>query len=236
MKKLLMALTALLLLAGAMLPGIASAVMDRHTEASYQPIHSVALDISRETPLTALEKLRLIQNVVDIDPSQATMTEAEVYAAAEAGMQPYIDAGLFQWFQPDHQSAVPKLAVDTADPSRHLVCWTVTYISKRAPNQTLLMDLDDETGQILGISHACYEEFSMDGVWERNQKTLDAFSAIFFSGLGLTEEAAGAEYRLLERDGGVSVAQYRFMDDLAVSPQIDFYAEGGGGFFTVFWF
>ena len=235
MKKLLITFTALLLLTGAMLPGIASAVLDRTAVPAYQPMRPVALELSEEVPPTALEKLRLISYVVDIDASQAAMTEEEVFAAAEAGMEPYVDAGLFQWFETDHQSAAAKLAVDPADPSRHLVCWTVTYISK-PEQQTLVLDLDDETGQILSIRHDRYDSFSMEGVWERNQETLEAFSAIFFSGLGLTEEMAGAEYQLLERDGGVSVAQYRFTEDPQGGKQIDFYAEGGGGFYTVFWF
>ena len=228
MKKILIILAVLLLLAGAMLPGIAAAVMDSHAEASYRPMQSASLDISRETPLAALEKLRLVQNVVDIDASQAAMTEEEVFSAAEAGLQPYIDAGLFQWFQPDNQSAAAKLAVDPADPSHHLVCWTVTYISKQAPQRTLLLDIEDATGQILSISYNCYDSFTMEGVWERNKKTLDAFSAIFFSGLGMT----APEYALLERDGGVSVARYVFPE----GGQIDLYAEGGGAFYVVCWF
>ena len=228
MKKMLIFLALLLFLAGAMLPQIASAVMDSHPNVSYRPILSTALDISRETSLAPLEKLRLVQNVVDLDPSQASMTEEEAYAAAEAGIQPYIGAGLFQWFQPDRQSAAPKLAVDPADPSRHLVCWTVTYISKQEPQRSLLMDIEDGTGQILSISYNCYGSFTVEGVWERNQKALDGFSSIFFSGLGLT----APERELLERDGGVSVARYVFPE----GGQIDLYAEGGGAFYAVCWF
>ena len=229
MKKILIFPAVLLLLAGAVLPGIAAAVTDSRREVSYHPMQSVALELSPEQSLTPLEKLRLVQNVVDIDPSQASMTEEEVYAAAEAGMEPYINAGIFQWFQPDHQSAAPKLAVDPADPSRHLVCWTVTYISKQEPTQALLLDLDDKTGQILSITYDRNESFSMKGVWDRNIQTLEGFSDIFFSGLGMAVEE---EYQLFEKHGGTSVARYVFPE----GGQIDLYAEGGGAFYVVCWF
>ena len=232
MKKILIALTAVFLAVIAALPVIVGAVMDSNAPVGYSPMQSVKLDISQNPKLSYLEKLHLFSytQAVDIQENQASMTEEEAISAAISAMQPYVDAGIFEWFEPDHHSAVPKLAVDTKDTSRYVVHWSVTFIHKKDPTQNLMLDIDDESGKILGIRYDRYTSFSMDGVWERNQAIMDAFTAIYFSQLGLTEEAAQVEYQYLERDGGVSCAQYHFPE-----LQIDFYVDGTGGFYVVFW-
>ena len=240
---LLLLLTVLLLAGFAALPVIAASLQDSRVvnQSGYQQMQTIKLDYGNEKEtLPIMGKLALftIMQTIDIDSSQATMTQEEVFLAAETQMKAYENAGIFQWFDVALRSATPKLGIDPNDATNYVVFWTVTYISEKDQNQTLLLDIDDETGKILCIRHEVYDSYSMDGVWERNQKIMNEFTNIYFSQLGMTaakeyaESEAGFEY--YERDGGVANALYTFTDVTYGEISIDFYVEGAGGFYLYF--
>ena len=226
MKKILVFLTGLLLLLGAILPRIVAAVQDDAilSRGGYSEITTIRLDFLERTMMDKLSILSHAQPV-DITRTQATMTQEAVFAAVEREMAMYEDAGIFQWFEITRLTAQPKLGIDVNDVNHYLVYWTVTYINKKDPNRSLVVDLDDESGKILSIRYEVYDTYSMDGVWERNRATMDAFTEIYFSQLDLTPR----DYEYFERDGGVSSALYHF-EEFA----IEFFAEGAGGFYLYF--
>ena len=226
MKKALIFLTILLLLLGGSMPWIVSAVQDNALlhHSGYCDIDSIQLDFSERSMADKLSLLSHSQPV-DITHTQATMIQEEVFAAVEREMAQYEDAGIFQWFEITRRTAQPKLGIDVNDVNRFLVYWTVTYINKKDPSRSLIVDLDDESGKILSIRYEVYDTYSMDGVWERNRATIDTFTEIYFSQLDVTPP----DYEYFERDGGVSSALYHF-EEFA----IEFFAEGAGGFYLYF--
>ena len=226
MKKALIFLTILLLLLGGGMPWIVSAVQDNAmlNHSDYSEITAIQLDFSERSMADKLSLLSHSQPV-DITHTQATMTQEEVFVAVEREMAQYEDAGIFQWFEITRRTAQPKLGIDVNDVNHYLVYWTVTYINKKDPSRSLIVDLDDESGKILSIRYCVYDTYSMDGVWERNRATMDAFTEIYFSQLDVTPP----DYEYFERDGGVSSALYHF-EELA----IEFFAEGAGGFYLYF--
>ena len=226
MKKALIFLTILLLLLGGGMPWIVSAVQDNALlhHSGYCDIDAIQLDFSERSMADKLSLLSRSQPV-DITHTQATMTQEEVFAAVEREMAQYEDAGIFQWFEITRRTAQPKLGIDVNDVNHYLVYWTVTYINKKDPSRSLVVDLDDESGKILSIRYEVYDTYSMDGVWDRNRATMDAFTEIYFSQLDVTPP----NYEYFERDGGVSSALYRF-EEFA----IEFFTEGAGGFYLYF--
>lgn len=244
MKKLkipiLLLLTLGLLLLFACLPGIVSAVSDFQAgkAPTCRDIRSVRLDISQDGPLSFPDKLLLLKDaqVVDLDQSQATMTEVEVEGAVTAFLQNCETAGVIEPFVPTHFSMQPKLVYDYYDPSSYLVVWSVTILSKKEPNRFLLLDVDDETGAILSISYNVSRSFTMDGVWERNRAVMDRFVSLYFDQLGiLYADSAqmpasldiGFEYR--EVDGGVSEASYTFTNSRNQVFTVLISVDGAGG-------
>ena len=226
MKKALIFLTILLVLLGGGMPWIVSAVQDNALlhHSGYCDIDAIQLDFSERSMADKLSLLSRSQPV-DITHTQATMIQEEVFAAVEREMAQYEDAGIFQWFEITRRTAQPKLGIDVNDVNHYLVYWTVTYINKTDPSRSLIVDLDDESGKILSIRYEVYDTYSMDGVWERNRATMDAFTEIYFSQLDVTPP----NYEYFERDGGVSSALYRF-EEFA----IEFFTEGAGGFYLYF--
>lgn len=247
MKKLiapfLILLTVLALVVCALLPYFAAVAQDSITvnHSGFSDMQTVKLDLREEREARPMMgKLALLGNMetVAIDPSQMQMTEDEVFAAVDAAMADYEAAGIFQWFDIVHRSAVANFGVDLNDASNFLMYWTVSYSSPADGTQWLLVDVDDETGKILNIHYAVYESYSMDGVWERNETIMAAFTDIYFAQLGLTptkeyaESIASGTY--YERDGGVTEAYYSFGDAVYGEINIVFIVEGAGGFYIYF--
>lgn len=241
---LLILLAAALLAACAALPAVAAAVQDRSAvnHSGFSGLKSVKLELhEKDETLPMLGKLACLRNMasVNIAPIQASMTEEEAIAAAEAAMVLYEEAGIFQWLDLTCLSAVPKLSMDPEDASEFIMYWTVTFVGETDGGPSLLLDVDDDTGKILCISYAVYGSYTMDDVWERNAGILDAFTDIYFSQLGLTEAAqqvisTGTGYKYFERDGECSSAQYSFSDTVYGEINLEFSVDGAGGFSLCF--
>lgn len=239
--KFLILVTGLILLLCAVLPAIAAAVQDRLSvnRSGFSEMQTVKLDLrGEETSMPILGKLALLSHmeIIGLAPSQMSMTEEEVFKAAQEQMTAYEEAGIFQWFDVTLRSAVPKLGVDLNDANNFLVFWTVTFTNDEKPTRSLGMDIDDETGKILGISYAVYDSYSMEDVWKRNRVIMNDFTDIYFSRLDLTEAAAYAEssegdYTYFERDGGISSALYSLEDPVYGRINLEFYVDGAGGFY-----
>lgn len=237
----LILLTLLFLAACAVLPVLAAVVQDSTTTNHFNQsgMKSIELDMNKHREsIPMMGKLALLRNMetINIDPSQASMTEAEVFQAAQEQMKAYEEAGIFQWFDVTLRSAEPKLGIDLKDANNFLVYWTVSFVNEDGEGQWLNLDIDDETGRILCIYYGVYGSYSMDGVWQRNKIIMQEFTDIYFSQLDLTvakERALSAEngYSYNERDGGVSSALYSFWDATYGEISLEFYVEGPGGFY-----
>lgn len=230
----LFAVTALLF-AGAFFPKIISEIFDRSNAGipSYHNIPPLQLHLNDVEPvLTTMEKFALLScgMAVNISQNQATMTEAVVQEAVYSRMVEYEKALIFQWFEPTRTSMQPYLMYDPSDSARHFVVWTVAMIGE---NQSLLVEIDDETGNILRISYEIFGEFSMDGIWERNKAVMDKLIDIYFSQLGLYYDIENAtisrmDYR--EVDGGLTEMYFVFEEDTYGIHYILFNVYGTGGF------
>lgn len=222
-----------LLLVFALLPKLVSRVLDAHRgkTPSYSDMKSVELDLStRGSGLSFPEKLALLAHAsaVDMQADQMSMTEQEAQEVIIAHLTRMDSLGLVGAFEPATYSLVPKLMYDVFDASRNFTIWTVSFVS---PEVTLLMDVDDETGAVLCISHHRSESFSMDGVWERNHNFMDSLTQFYFSQFGLLEyakELCFTDYA--EVDGGVSEAHYSFTPMDTEPFQMQFNVDGAGGF------
>ena len=237
----LILLTILFLAACAVLPVIAAVVQDSTTVNHFNisQMKSIELDMNkhRET-IPMMGKLALLRNMetINIDPSQASMTEEEAFQAAQEQMKAYEEAGIFQWFDVTHRYAEPKLGIDLKDANNFLVYWTVSFVNEDGEGQWLNLDIDDETGKILCIYYGVYGSYSMDGVWQRNKIIMQKFTDIYFSQLDLAvaKELALSTvngYAYYEQDGGVSDALYNFWDATYGEISLEFYVEGPGGFY-----
>ena len=250
MKKLkipaLVLLTLGILMLFALLPRLISSAMDIRLSQtpSFRDMLSIQLNTDAQPQaLSPMDKLAFVSiaEAANTTQDQMRMDEEEVNNAVYEFLHQCEAAGIFQPFEPSTVAIQPKLLYDLSNPAKHIFVWTVTMLYKEEPNQRLLVDVDDETGQILCISYANYQEYSMDSVWERNKTVVDAISDIYFSQLGLQDirqnNAVSASDGLLdhtyyERDGGVTDAVYVFRDTLYGEFMIQFTADGAGGFST----
>lgn len=237
-----------LLLFFALLPKLISFALDMRL--SKTPNFSEMLSIQLNTgtqsqAFSAMDKLAFLSvaEATDTTQDQMTMNEDAVTDAVSAFMYQCEAAGIFQPFEPSTVTMQPKLLYDLTDPSKHMFVWTVTmlYKDKGEPSQRLGLDVDDETGQILCIIYGNYQEYSMNGVWERNKTVADAFTDIYFTQLGLLDTAeeventatdAGSIYEYKEVDGGVTEVIYTFEDSAYGKFIVQFTVDGAGGFQT----
>lgn len=241
---LLILLTIVLLIAGASLPTIVAAVQDRVTvdHSGFGDMPSIELTLSRDKDsMDAAEKLLLLaaDNRIYISEAEANMTADDALTALCAEMDRYIDAGIFEWFDASSISCEPFICIDTNDTQRYNIFWTITMINKNEPYQVLMADMDDETGVIYSLRYEAYQEYALNGVWERNETVMDAFTDLYFQALGWTEAAeyarsTGIGYEYLELDGEVSCARYSFGDTQYGEINMEFYVYGSGGFITYF--
>ena len=205
---LVLMLTGLLFAFFAVLPQLAGVLYDDmfRGQSGSSPIQSVELelhDMDSDAPGYMLRKLALerSQTSVPITPQQASMTEEEVIAAAQAGMEIYVDAGIFEWFDCTYQGAEPYFGLEPSDKNRHMIFWSVVFTNENPPYQSLLLHIDDETGKIIYIKYednGTTREFANA---EAAEQLLDRFIHAFLSPLSLLPSQLGT-YENLE--GSVS--------------------------------
>lgn len=243
MKKLknavILLLTLLLIGCGAILPGIVGALMDRDmvNQTGTREMASIALDMDGEKrSLTTVGKIDLLCRAqsINITEKEASMTVPDVNAAVEKAIQAYIDAGVFEWFDFDAWITQPKLCIDPDNPDNYGIFWNVTIINKNAPYQSLVMDIDDETGTVYSIRYDIYESYSVDGVWERNAAVMDGVVHVYLSQLGMMEPDAEPYLEYGELDGEVLWGGFYFTDENYGHCGIEFNVTGSGSFWNYF--
>lgn len=228
-----------LLAVGAGLPRLVAVATDRNhlDQPGTREMQSIDLDLSGERrELSVGGKIDLLRHcqIIDITEKEATMTVAEVNAAAEAAMAEYVDAGIFQWFDITSWTSQPKLCIDPDAPDNYGIFWMVTVINELKPYQSLGIDIDDETGTVYSIRYDLYGEYSLDGVWERNYSTMDAVSHVYLNQLGLLEQNMEPNIEYGELDGEVLCGRFFFKDDDFGKIGIEFYVTGTGSFWVYF--
>ena len=111
-------------------------------------------------------------------------------------------AGILQPFEPTTFTLQPKLLYDLSDFSKHFTLWSVVLLNETDPHQSLLLDVDDETGQILSLSYYINREFAMDqSVISYNKSLMEIFTGLYFEQLELTQEATAIKASNPETDG-----------------------------------
>lgn len=235
-----------LLLLFASLPQLASSAMDirlRQTPV-FSDMFSIQLNTDPEQQaLTAIDKLAFlsIAEITNTTQDLMTMEENEVIDAVNAFLIECEAAGIFYPFEPSSVSIQPKLHYDLSDPTNHMLVWFVTMLYEGEPIQSLRLDVEDGTGQILCITYGNYQEYEMDGVWERNITVADALTDLYFTQLGLLDvseeikvNATDADiiYDYNEVDGGVTEVVYVFEDSAYGEFFVQFTVDGAGGFQT----
>ena len=232
--------TLALLAVGAAMPKLLAMVNDRNhlNQPGTQQMQSIALDLSGENRvLSTVGKIDLLRSgkIIAVTENEASMTEAAVNATAGAAMEAYINAGIFQWFDVTAWNASPMLCIDPDAPDHYGIFWSVTILNENEPYQSLMMDIDDETGKIFSIRYDCYGTYSLDGVWERNTAVMDAFTHVYLNQLGLLDQEntePNMEYG--ELDGEVLCGRFFLTDDDHGEIAIEFYVTGTGSFWNFF--
>lgn len=235
-------LTVLLIAALALLPQAVASVSD--TMANEKPgtasIQSIELELrgDDQQPGYMMRKLALEQwmTTVPIKSDEASMTEDEVYAAVEAGMEPYVQANIFEWFDFTYRAAEPYFGLDPYDKSNYMVFWGVTLVNESAPYQSLFLHIDDETGKILCIKYETYADDRFNYYYPEKQRLMmEGFVDAFLSPLELTQ-ADLAEYKDLLGTGveeldltdDVTAVQYTFDDAQYGEIHVEFYIIPSG--------
>lgn len=240
-------IAAALIFAGAVLPRISAAVVDRMNDkkTGSAPIQTVALNLQDRAEQNStrsenmIRKLAMEQRMytVPVDPSEASMTEEEVCAAVESCMEDYVHAGIFEWFPYTYQMAEPFLGIYADGISNVNIIWSVSYVYEDKPYQSLFVHIDDETGKILNLQ---YDNYGISYTYpdktseydSRMNYILDSTSRIFFDQLGLSDikgsQDANNLYDQWVIDGGVYLRKYTVVDSEYGEIPLVFYAEPSG--------
>lgn len=222
----------LLIVALSALPRAVATISDARAKgkADSAPMQSVELDLdSEKTEKTGymMRKLALEQNMTDIpiDPEQASMTQEDVLIAALVGMEAYVQADLFAWFEYTYCSVETYLAIDSEQKSNLGMIWSVTLSDQSESYNSLFLHIDDETGKIIYINYETSDKvhYAFSDL-EKQGQMLDDLADAFFHPLNLT---AGDEWEALavERnfvDDSIS-ATYTFEDTEYGTICVEFY-------------
>ena len=195
---LLFLLTALLLVSLAFLPALAGVLQDTGTQktVSYRPLHSIAPYIREKgSGLVFSEKLAVLQEseVSSIVPALASMTEQQARAAVEAGMQPYVEAGIVRPFESCEYHAIPCVAISWQDAQRWFLFWSVSLVEVSGDSKTYLScRVDDETGKLLSMEY--YDPYALEDrlLWDEKCLQLDQFTKIWLEQAGLWDRVRPA--------------------------------------------
>lgn len=236
---LLLLLTVLLLISFAFLPALASMLQDAGVEktVSNRPLHSIVPYLSENgSGLLVSDKLKILQEceISSIVPAMASMDKQQVRAAVEAGVQPYVEAGIMRPFKSWEFHATPNVAISWQDASHWFLFWDVSLVDASGDMPYLLtVTVDDETGKFLMMHY--YDPYAKEDLqlWDENCLPLNQFAQIWLEQAGLWESA-----RLVTSDPdsqqvqgmypGMRVADYVLSDGTQSPLHIIFSVSGTG--------
>ena len=164
------------------------------------------------------------------------MNEQQVRAAVEAGLQPYIEAGIARNFKSWEFDATPYVAISWQDASHWFLFWDVSLIDvSDESQQSLTVTVDDETGKFLMLQY--FDPYAKKDLqlWDENYLPLNLFSQIWLEQAGLRDRA-----RLVTSDPesqqvqgmhpGMRVAVYALNDRYPSPLHIVFSVSSDGGY------
>lgn len=193
-----LALTMLLVIMGALLPGIAAAIQDAAAqEAGFDSMQSVELKFRDDTH--ALEALWLYRDSTasTISPSDASLTEQQVLDIAADTIGAYVDAGLIAYEIDLRQAKLTAtLGYDSQEPEENGIFWYLTLTGDADLYDSMNITIDDATGRVIHIYY-----FSNSAVYASDDKPmlLDIISSLYFEQIGAPSlfqepEAYGISY------------------------------------------
>lgn len=193
-----LALTTLLVILGALLPGIVAAIQDASAqEAGFDSMRSVELKFRDDTH--ALEALWLYRDSTasTISPSEASLTAQQVLDIAAAAMVSYVDAGLIPYeIDLSQATLTATLGYDPLEPEKNSIFWYLTLSGSVHLYDSMNITIDDATGRVIHIYY-----FSNSAVYASDDKPmlLDIISSLYFEQIGAPElfvvpEAYGISY------------------------------------------
>ena len=207
---LILLFTAVLLVGMALLPQWIAGVSDLLTnkKSGTAAIQTVELAFTSDRvnePGYMMRKLALEQRMttIPIELSQASMTEAEVIDAARNGMNAYMEANLFEWFEFTFCTAEPYLGVDPENKNNNSLFWGVTFTREDKPYHNLFLHIDDETGSILYLSYETDGPDKYKYYYPENQRLMmEGFVDAFLRPLNLTPGQLNEYKNFLGADAG----------------------------------
>jgi len=233
------------------LPGVVFSASDRSQAdtPSFTAIEPVSLDAAGALNyMSVQDKLALLANgeTVAISQDQMHSLESDVSKGVMHFVEKCAAAGILQPFEPTTFTLQPKLIYDLSDFSKHLTVWTVVMLNETDPHQSLLLDVDDETGQILCLSYDIAREFAVDKELVSHNKTImETFTNLYFEQLELSQEATAIKasnpetdgetrYSYAEKTNGSTYATYTFESPTFGKFHIQFTVDGASNLMVAF--
>ena len=235
---LLLLLTVLLLISFAFLPAIAGMLQDAGVEktVSTRPLHSIVPYLSENgSGLLISDKLKILQEseISSIVPAMASLDEQQVRAAVEAGIQPYVEAGIMRPFGAWEFHAMPYVTINWQDASHWFLFWNVNLIDASNENQqSLTVTVDDETGKFLMLQY--FDPYAKEDLqlWDENYLPLNQFSQIWLEQAGLWDSAqlvnGDSESQQVQGMPGMRAVVYALSDGGESPLRIHFSVSGYG--------
>ena len=236
---LVLLLTVFLLTSFAFLPILAGVLQDAGVEktVSHRPLHSIVPYISENgSGLLVSDKLKILQEsaISSIVPAMASLDEQQVRAAVEAGIQPYVKAGIMRSFEAWEFHASPYVTINWQDASHWFLFWDVSLVDvSNEFQQSLNVTLDDETGKFLMLQYS--DPYTKEDLqlWDESYLSLNQFSQIWLEQAGLWDIAQlvtsdSGSQQVQEMHPGMRVAVYTLNEGVKSPLRIHFSVSGYG--------
>ena len=185
-------LCAVLLILGAMLPGILADIHESRYAPGYAAMNSVELQLRDSSTLGLKDKFSLVSNstnTLEVNEEVASHTAGEILELVESQLQPYLDANLI--LAPDLDVSTqayfcqPYLTVSEGETVVSVVVWQVR-IQFDEEEYPLVLAIDDQTGALMSLDYR-YSKTDLYDMGEEYfvpDQNIDALIDIFLSGLG----------------------------------------------------
>ena len=234
-------LTVLLLISLAFLPALAGVLQDVgvEKEISSRPLHSIAPYISEKgSGLSFGEKLTALHEseISTIVPALASMTQEQVFAAVEQGIQPFVDAGIIRSFENLEFHATPYIAISWQDSQQFFLFWEVYAVEVSHDTKfTLSLRLDDETGKFLDLHYNDHDGAASERFWNEKSEKLDSFVRLWLEQSGLQDKVQALPHDQFPNQSVMSAMEFQVyvMDSGADRSLYMYFSMESYGEFTV---
>ena len=181
-----------LLIAGAFLPGIVGAIMDRSAsnKMEFAQVNDIQLEfVQTEIPIE--EILGILckgTHAVEIPGDLAGHSQSDILRLAQQAVGHYQDAGLIPHiidFSADLQSCTPQLRYQQASSRKSNIFWNI-ILEPSDNSWRLEMVLDDRTGILCSINYdyRVIDTNSTNLLYPDRTSSLTTFSSLFLQDLG----------------------------------------------------